>query len=140
MIEKVVDSLVGLLKNRFDEGQKEPFQYVVEYRNVHDDSLIGYHLSTFCQVGQDKLGAKRYSGENAFGQLKTINKNLETVLSVTDDGSEIFDDLKRGIKNRYFTGLKIEDIYLQPLYLDDDCVKQKFICHSSFLSKTLTEM
>lgn len=126
--EKVVDLFVGVLKDSFDEAQKEPFQYVVEYRNVHDDSLIGYHLSSWCQVGQNRLDAKRYNGENAFGQLNTINKNLTSVLSITDDDTGMFSPMLRDIKETYFSGLKIEDIYLQPDYLEDDCVKQKFVC------------
>ena len=76
MENEILDLLGEALKKNFEENQKKPNQYVVAYYKQSDDSLIGYHASTFCQVTQDILDAKRYSGDNPYSQLETIAKNV----------------------------------------------------------------
>lgn len=125
--KKLVNALGGLMKKNFEANQERPFQYVVEYRKVSDDSLIGYHQSTFCQVSNQKEGGKRYSGENPYDQLGTIHKNLTHVLESTEDDTSMVGPLKFGVKQRHFEGLDIADIYLEACYLDEDTPKQKFV-------------
>jgi hypothetical protein len=124
---KVIDHFVGALQEAFEKNQQRDNQYVVEYRKVSDDSLIGYHLSSFCQVGQNRLDGKRYSGDNPYSQLQTIHKNLTSVLTVGEDSDGLFDGLKRNIKENYFSGLGPEDVYLNADYLEEGVAPQKFV-------------
>ena len=126
-VNQVVDGLTKVLEETFNRNQERDDQYVVEYRKVSDDSLLGYHLSTFCQVGQNRLEGKRYSGDNPYGQLETIHKNLTSVLEVGDDSNGLFDGLKRDVRDRYFKGLKPEDIYLNADYLEEGVTPQRFV-------------
>lgn len=126
-VNQVVDGLTNLLEETFNQNQKRDNQYVVEYRKVSDDSLLGYHLSTFCQVGQERLGGKRYAGDNPYTQLQIIHNNLRGILSVEDNGDGVFDKLKRDVKNKYFKGLVPEDIYLNADYLEKGIEPQKFV-------------
>lgn len=125
-INQVLDGLTKTMEDTFNRNQQRDNQYVVEYRKVSDDSLIGYHLSTFCQVGQNRLEGKRYSGDNPYKQLQTIRTNLTHVLVVGEDSQGMFDETKRRIRDNYFKGLKPEDIYLNADYLEDGVVPQKF--------------
>lgn len=124
---KVIDHFVGALQEAFEKNQQRDNQYVVEYRKVSDDSLIGFHLSTFCQVGQNRLDGKRYSGDNPYKQLETIHKNLTNVLTVGEDSDGLFDGLKRDIRDNYFSGLGPEDVYLNADYLEEGIQPQKFV-------------
>jgi hypothetical protein len=126
-LNQVVDVITKTLEETFNENQKRDNQYVVEYRKVSDDSLLGYHLSTFCQVGQERLNGKRYSGDNPYKQLQTIHKNLTHVLEVGDDSVGLFDGLKRDIRDNHFKGLKPEDVYLNADYLEEGVAPQKFV-------------
>jgi hypothetical protein len=126
-LNQVVDVITKTLEETFNENQKRDNQYVVEYRKVSDDSLLGYHLSTFCQVGQERLNGKRYSGDNPYKQLQTIHKNLTHVLEVGDDSVGLFDGLKRDIRDNHFKGLKPEDVYLNVDYLEEGVAPQKFV-------------
>lgn len=126
-VNQVVDGLTKVLEDTFNRNQERENQYVVEYRKVSDDSLLGYHLSTFCQVGQNRLEGKRYSGDNPYGQLETIHNNLTSVLEVGDDSDGFFDELKRNVRDNYFKGLKPEDIYLNADYLEEGVAPQKFV-------------
>lgn len=126
-LNQVVDGLTKVLEETFNRNQERDNQYVVEYRKVSDDSLIGYHLSTFCQVGQNRLDGKRYSGDNPYKQLETIHKNLTNVLTVGEDSDGLFDGLKRNIRDNYFSGLGPEDVYLNADYLEEGLAPQKFV-------------
>ena len=124
---KVIENFIGMLEETFNKNQQRDNQYVVEYRKVSDDSLIGYHLSSFCQVGQNRLDGKRYSGDNPYKQLETIHKNLTNVLTVGEDSDGLFDGLKRDIRDNYFSGLGPEDVYLNADYLEEGIQPQKFV-------------
>jgi hypothetical protein len=124
---KVIDHFVGALQEAFEKNQQRDNQYVVEYRKVSDDSLIGYHLSTVCQVGQNRLEGKRYSGDNPYSQLQTIHKNLNSVLTVGEDSDGMFDGVKRNIRDKYFSGLGPTDVYLNANYLEEGVAPQKFV-------------
>jgi hypothetical protein len=126
-VNQVVDGLTKVLEETFNRNQERDDQYVVEYRKVSDDSLLGYHLSTFCQVGQERLNGKRYSGDNPYKQLQTIHRNLTHVLEVSDDSNGLFDGLKRDIRDNHFKGLKPEDVYLNADYLEEGVAPQKFV-------------
>lgn len=126
-VNQVVDVITKTLEETFNQNQKRDNQYVVEYRKVSDDSLLGYHLSTFCQVGQERLNGKRYSGDNPYKQLQTIHTNLTHVLEVGDNSDGLFDGLKRDIRDNHFKGLKPEDVYLNADYLEEGIVPQKFV-------------
>jgi hypothetical protein len=115
-----LDELTGIIKEKFDESQRSPeSKYVVAYKRKSDDSLIGYHLSTFCQVTDDKFLAKRYEGENPYSQLQTIHNNIKHVLSIQEGDTSFLAEVKLEIKNTYFPGITIDDIYLDAEYLDD---------------------
>lgn len=124
--EKVLDAFVGALKKQFEENQERPHQYVVQYLRVADDSLIGYHASSFCQVTDDVFSGKRYSGENPYSQLATIFKNLKSVLETTEDDTDLFGPIRFKIKEAYFKDLTIDDVYIEAEYLDEDAPKQTF--------------
>ena len=125
--DQIVEEIAVSLGKVFEEKQKEKHQYVVEYRNSNDDSLIGYHLSSFCQVGQNRLEAKRYSGDNPYPQLETIHKNLIYTLNINEDSEGMFVNLSRKIKEDYFKGLSVSDVYLSADYLEEDVEPQTFV-------------
>lgn len=122
--KEVLEKFSQALKQVFDELQNRPDQYVVGYYKQSDDSLIGYHASTFCQLTDDILQAKRYSGENPYPQLKTISENVKSILD-KDNSENIFyaalEQAKEG-----FQGLKSKDIYVDATYLAEDSPKQSF--------------
>lgn len=126
MSQEIINALVGNLKEALEAKNEVPFQYVVEYRRISDDSFIGYHLSTFCQLTDDKLSAKRYSGENAYNQLKIIHNNLKTVLAAKEGDTLMFNETFLLVQEKYFKGISINDIYLDAVYLDTDVPKQTF--------------
>lgn len=118
--KEVVDELTDIIKNNFDERQRNSeSKYVVAYKRKSDDSLIGYHLSTFCQITNDKFSGKRYEGENPYSQLQTIHNNIKHVLSIQEGDTSFLAEAKLEIKKTYFPGLTIDDIYLDAEYLDD---------------------
>ena len=125
--DKVVDALVGVLKEVFDKGQEEPDQYVVEYSRISDGTILGYHASSFCQLTDDRLSGKRYSGDNPYDQLAIIYKNIKNVLNTTEKDTDMFAPLRFKVKEAYFKGLTIEDIFIQADYLDEDTPKQTFV-------------
>lgn len=128
MEDKVIDTIMEAMKKAFEERQNEPFQYVVAYRRIKDDSLFGYHLDTFCNVTQEKETAKRYSGDNPYGQLAIIRKNLDYTLDMTEEKAEkgFFSRLNMTVKNGHFEGVSKEDLYIEAEYLDDDIPPQRF--------------
>ena len=86
---------------------------IFKYINKKDNSLIGYHLSTFCQVGLKKEEAKIYScdtEDRIKKQLETIRKNFNYMLS--ENPSNIIIDLT-SIKDSFFKGLTVEDVEIK---------------------------
>lgn len=134
---KLVDAITGALKQVFEDAQNEPDQYVVAYRKTSDDSLLGYHQSTFCVLTQDRLKAKRYHGDNPYSQLQIISTNVKNVIETTEEESlyDIFSPIKRDVKEKFFKGLTVEDFYLEADYLDDDTPKQSFTFKQLFSSE-----
>lgn len=116
--------ILKIIKDFWNRKQDEPEQYVVVYKRVDDDSIIGYHLSTFCTLTDDILQAKRYSGANPYLQLETILGNLVSIIKGVDKDHLFFDAIEQ-IRNNYYNGLKIEDIYLDAEYLTDGTPKQE---------------
>lgn len=123
--KELFGALGEALKEVFNKNQDRPDQYVVAYYRVSDDSLIGYHASTFCQVTKDILNGKRYSGENPYSQLQTISKNLKYTLSEkSSDG--FFGSIHKKIRNEDFEGLSAEEVYMDAIYLAEGTPKQSF--------------
>ena len=115
-MKNIPEELTKLLAKVKDELDKRPHQYVVAYYKHSDDSLVGYHLSSFCQLTDDILQAKRYSGDNPYPQLETIAGNLKLLLDVKHETHELFYDLYVSIQQSY-GGLTSKDIYLDAIYL-----------------------
>lgn len=121
------------LKKVFDENQKKPFQYVVAYKRKDNEELIGYHADSFCQTTQDILQAKRYNGEDPYGQLEIIWKNIVSTLNTTEEDTKkegisgVFAKLSYSIKQNDFKGLSKDDIYIDAVYLTDGIEPQRFV-------------
>jgi len=84
------------------------FKYVTK-----DGREIGYHLSTFCQVGT-KEKAKQYpceTPEKVESQRQIILKNAKHMLDATNTTSW-FASVHAVTREKYFPGLTIEDIDL----------------------------
>lgn len=91
--------------------------YIFKYVNKNTNEEIGYHLSTFCQVGP-KEKAKRYQcSKGTESQIEIILTNLRSTLNPRE--GSIFYETNKSIAERYFPGLKFEDIELQAEYLAD---------------------
>ena len=125
--EKVLKELVDLLNKHMNENeQSTENQYVVGYYRVEDDKLIGYHLSTSCQITEELLDGKRYTGDNPYLQLETISKNLKYILECTEEQPG-FMGYGNAIREEHFEGYRHGDIYLQAVYLADDTPKKYVI-------------
>ncbi len=124
--EMLVAALTGALEKSFNERQEREFQYVVAYYKTKDDSILGYHASTFCELTQDIIQAKRYSGYNPYPQLQTISKNLKYTLDEEHDERNMFKAAFDHIKKNNFHNLKSSEVYMDAIYLDTDIPKQKF--------------
>lgn len=88
---------------------------VFKYINKKDNTLIGYHLSTLCQVGPKEY-AKQYScttEEEIKSQQSTIQNNFNTVINSTKENDEFKFIPLNGIRERYFEGLTEDDVELQ---------------------------
>lgn len=86
-----------------------------KYINKKDNTLIGYHLSTFCQVG-DKDEAKQYSCKTVDeikDQQTIIQKNFNTVINSTKENDKSKIIPLNGIRESYFNGLTQDDVELQ---------------------------
>ena len=84
------------------------FKYVTK-----DGREIGYHLTTFCQVGP-KERAKQYpceTPEDVESQRQIILKNARHMLDATNTTS-LFAGVYADIREQYFTGLTAEDVDL----------------------------
>lgn len=87
---------------------------IFKYIKKADNSLIGYHLDTFCQCGA-KEGAKQYGCETAEeikSQTAIIDKNFTSMFNIKDDADGLFDAGRRQIRDELYTGLKREDIVI----------------------------
>lgn len=84
--------------------------YLFKYIKKANNSLIGYHLSTFCQVGE-KERAKHYecTSENVDKQLAVIQKNFANVINATEENQ----------KGKFFNMLPIKEEYFKDLSQDD---------------------
>lgn len=125
MIKEITDAL----KKAWEEQQTRPDQYVVVIKRIKDDSIIGYHLSTMCQVTTNILNAKRYAGKNPYNQIKTIFNNIKSCIfeENEEDGiKSLFIDIFNNTKKEYYQNLTIEDIYLDAIYLNPNIEPQSF--------------
>lgn len=119
MIEKLQEALQKV----FEENQSRPDQYVVGYFKMKDDSLIGYHADTFNNITPELYQGKRYSGLDNASQLTIIWNNFKSLMNY-DKKDGIFHGIIMRAKIP-FEGLKIEDVYIDAIYLDSDAPKQK---------------
>jgi hypothetical protein len=90
------------------------FKYV-----TRDGRELGYHLSTFCQVGPIEK-AKQYecdTPERVESQRQTILNNVKHVLDATNTTS-VFASVHADTRERYFPGLTFEDIELVAEQID----------------------
>ena len=127
-MEKIIDEISNVFLENLEKANSEAKKsYVVSYHRKDDKSLIGYHASTFCQVTQNKFDAKRYHGDISDKQLEVITNNVSNVLKTEETDTGLFDPVKYKIKQAYFSGLTMEDIYVDAEYLDEDAPKQKFV-------------
>lgn len=87
---------------------------VFKYIKKSDNSLIGYHLSIFCQCGTLEQ-AKRYecTDETVEKQKQIIQNNFNSVINATEENqSGKFINLFP-IKDKYFNGLSQDDVEIQ---------------------------
>ena len=118
--DKVLKALQEVLTKVWDDGQKEPNQYVVAYKRVDNDELIGYHLSTFCQITKDILEGKRYSGESPYPQLKIIANNVKNILACQlEPKLEGWKAISQITKKAHFAEFGVGDVYLDAVYLTE---------------------
>lgn len=106
--------------------QLRPDQFVVGYFRTKDDSLIGYHMSTWCNYTEDILEAKRYSAENPYPQLATISKNLKHVLVGEIKEEDFFGEIVKRVREAQWTGVQPDDVYLDAIYLAEGTPPQEF--------------
>lgn len=118
------NEILNILKEIHDKLQDRPNQFVVAYFNKSTDKLIGYHLSTFCQITDDILEVKRYSAEDPYPQLEIIFNNVKYVLD-KEEHDGIFGHVYVSIREQ-FGGLTTKDIYLDAIYLAEGTPKQDF--------------
>lgn len=84
------------------------FKYVTK-----DGRELGYHLSTFCQVGP-KEKAKQYlceGPEQVESQRQTILNNFKHVMN-EENVTSIFASVHADTRSTYFPGLKFDDVDL----------------------------
>ena len=125
--KKVVGTLMEAMGKTFEENQQKPFQYVVAYKRIADDSVIGYHASTFCNTTQDLEKGKRYNGENPYGQLQTIDENFKFMMNVKEKTDSLFAPIHLETQKNCYAGLTYEQVYLEAVYLDEDTPPQRFV-------------
>ena len=123
-INEVIEPLMQQMGKEFEKRQQLPNQYVVGYYRKKDDSLIGYHLDTFCTIGQDILQGKRYSGDNPYSQLEIIWKNLSSTIKDYPHTGMFSAPCNRS--REQFGELNCKDIYIDVIYLVEGTPTQKF--------------
>ncbi len=128
MNKNTAQDLADILRKHFDELQNQPDQYVIGIYNVLDETLIGYHLSTVCQVTDDILEAKRYSGLDPYEQIMIIHKNISSLLGYTKEELEdkLFGSIQKAIREERYEGIGKKDFYLDAIYLNPNTPKQSF--------------
>lgn len=87
---------------------------VFYYVEKSTGKLIGYHLSTFCQIGKNKNDAKRYQCETPeeIEERKTIiTNNFKSVMN-TPENAEGFDVIKLQSKKQ-FNDLTFDDVEIK---------------------------
>lgn len=126
----LLNELGKAINKVLDEKQTLPHQYVVAIKVKETEELIGYHLSTFNQLTEHKLQAKRYSGKDNKKQLEIIANNLKSVLEITEEKAKekMFGEVMLDTKKQY-KGYKFEDLCLEAEYLDEDIPKQNHRIH-----------
>ncbi len=128
--KEITEVLADVLQKMHDEKQNRPNQYVVVYKRKSDDSLIGYHLSTFCQITDDILTAKRYAGESPDKQLSVIWDNFKSMMSTTEEDCKkeglagIFRTLSYNTKTGQWKDIHIDNVYIDAVYLAEGTEKQ----------------
>lgn len=116
--EALTEGLQGIINAREQE-------YVVAIKRTEDEGLIGYHLSTACEITDDILRAKRYDAAGDLAeQLQIIQDNYDTLIEDTDY-TGIFGKHNQFIQENYFDGLGKGDFYLEPVYLEEGTDKQE---------------
>lgn len=131
MKEEIMKGVVNALSKAFDENQKQPNQYVVVFRTKDGDNILGYNSSTFCQLTDDIMNAKRYTNPDVDKQLATIWKNFQSVLKTTEEDTKVTDiralfaTLMFSVKKNYFMDVKEEDVYIDAVFLADGMEPQK---------------
>lgn len=100
---------------------------VFKYIDKRDNSLIGYHLSTMCQVGALEH-AKRYgcnTPETIASQKATIQNNFNSVINANEENQKDSFLQLHIVKNKYFPGLTQEDVELQHEEVSDVVITTK---------------
>lgn len=127
MDKELKNELMKEIHRIFEEKQKLPHQFIVAYYRKKDDSLLGYHMSTWCNYTNDPLEAKRYANENPYPQLKIISDNIKHLL--TADFSKLegnpFAELSRKIRENQYEGIGFDDIYIDAIYLAEGTPPQE---------------
>mgnify|MGYP006321794489 CR=1 len=128
MNKNTAQDLADILRKHFDELQNQPDQYVIGIYNVLDETLIGYHLSTVCQVTDDILEAKRYSGLEPYEQIMIIHKNISSLLALTEEElkDKMFGTIQIAIRKERYEGIGQKDFYLDAIYMNPNIPKQSF--------------
>lgn len=121
----MTEEILKILKESWKEIQQRPDQYVVVIKHKKDDNIIGYHLSTMCQVTKDILQAKRYSGLNPYKQIEVIANNIKNCI-FKEEKEGIFSELFKSIKKEFYKDINVEDIYLDAIYLNPNIEPQNF--------------
>lgn len=118
------EKLGELIQKVKEELAERPNQYVVAYYRKDNDELIGYHASTFCQITDDIFQAKRYAGEDPYGQLGLICGNLRSILERPSE-EQLIPSLAEQVKEQ-FNGLSSTEIWMDAIYLAEGMEKQTF--------------
>lgn len=87
---------------------------IFKYIKKEDNSVIGYHLDTFCQCGpRDR--AKVYgceTGEEIKSQMAIIDKNFSGMFKIKEGDDGLFAAGRLQIRNEQYAGLDREDIVI----------------------------
>jgi len=127
MDKKVTDAIMKGLSKLHEDRQNAENQYIVVYKKKSDDSVLGYHASTFCQLTKEALRAKRYSGDNPDAQLKIIWKNFQyMVKSQESNDGNFVNILSTNTKRTDWEGIDFDDVYIDVEYLSEGTPKQDF--------------
>lgn len=130
MDNQVTTGIMAAMNKAHEMCQNMPNQYIVAYKRKSDDSLIGYHISTFCQISQDPLDGKRYSGDKPDAQLSVIWKNFTYMMSKREEPKKdiggLVDSLSNIVKKGDWDGINPDDVYIDAVYLAEGMPKQEF--------------